>query len=64
VVDGVVQLKASPLLLLILAVGAELLSVVVTDDDAVQPLEPVTVTVKVPAVVTLMDSVEDPVLQA
>lgn len=59
-----VQLNASPLLLLILAVGAVLFSVVVTEFDAVQPLEPVTVTVKVFAVVTVIDCVDAPVLQA
>jgi hypothetical protein len=62
-VDGVAQVNASPLLLLIDAVGAALSSVVVTLVLAVQPLLPVTVAVKVPAVLTVMDEVVAPVLQ-
>jgi hypothetical protein len=62
VVDGVVQLNASPLLLLIDGLGAVLSSVVLTLVLAVQPLLPVAVTVKVPAVVTVMDDVVAPVL--
>jgi hypothetical protein len=61
VVDGVAQFRASPFLLLIEAVGAVLSSVVVALVIAVHPLLPVTVTVKVPAVVTLMAEVVAPV---
>jgi hypothetical protein len=64
VVDGVVQFSASPLLLLMLAVGTVLLSVVVALVVAVQPLLPVTVTVKVPAVLTLMAAVVAPVFHS
>ena len=63
VVDGVAQVNASPLLLLIDAVGAALSSVVVTLVLAVQPLLPVAVTVNVPAVLTVIDAVVAPVLQ-
>jgi glutamate-5-semialdehyde dehydrogenase len=52
VVDGVVQLKANPLLSAIAAVGNVLSNVVVTDSVSVHPFAPVTVTVKVPAVLT------------
>lgn len=58
------QFNASPLLLLILAVGAVVFNVVVAEAVAVQPLLPVTVTVYVPALFTLMAAVEAPVLHA
>ncbi len=56
-----VQLKLSPLLLAMPAVGAVLSKVVVADSVSVQPLADVTVTVNVPAVVTLMAAVVAPV---
>ena len=62
VVLGVAQLNPSPLLLLIEAAGAVLSSVVVTLLVAVHPLAAVTVTEKVPAVLTAMDAVVAPVL--
>ncbi|MNT98444.1 hypothetical protein D3C72_2410290 [compost metagenome] len=49
---GTEQLKANPLLLLIEAVGIVLSNVVVTLSVSVHPLAAVTVTVKVPAVLT------------
>jgi hypothetical protein len=52
-----------PVLLVIPAVGAVLSSVVLTLALAVHPLLPVAVTVKVPAVLTVMDAVVAPVLQ-
>jgi hypothetical protein len=64
VVDGVAQFRASPLLLVMLAVGAVLLSVVVADVVAVHPLLPVTVTVNVAAVLTVMAEVVAPVLHS
>ena len=64
VVDGVAQLSASPLLLVMLAVGAVLLSVVVADVVAVHPLLPVTVTVNVAAVLTVMAEVVAPVFHS
>ena len=57
-----VQFSTSPLLLLIDADGAALSNVVVALVVAVQPLLPVTVTVNVPAVFTVVDAVVDPVL--
>lgn len=48
------QLNASPLSLLMLAAGAVLLNVVVTDVDDEHPVLYVTVTVYVPAVVMLL----------
>lgn len=45
------------------AVGAVLFSVVVADAVAVQPLLAVTVTVKVPAVLTVVAAVVAPLLQ-
>src|SRR5450759_2034325 len=53
VVFGVVQFNARPLLLLIDAVGTVLSNVVVALAVAVHPLAPVTITVKVPAVLTI-----------
>ena len=61
--DGLVQFNARPLLLLMAAFGAALSSVVVADVREVQPLAPVTVTEKVPAVETEMEEVVAPVLQ-
>ena len=46
------------------AVGAVLSLVIVMDSVSVHPLEPVTVTVYVPSVVTLVDAVLSPVDQA
>ena len=51
-------------MLLIEADGAALFNVVVALVVAVQPLLPVTVTVNVPAVVTLMAAVVDPVFHS
>ena len=45
VVDGVVQLSASPLLVLMLADGAVMFCVIAIDSESVQPLAAVTVTV-------------------
>ena len=45
VVDGVVQLSASPLLVLMLADGAVMFCVITIDSVSVQPLAAVTVTV-------------------
>ena len=53
-----------PVLLVIPAVGAVMSSVVVTLVLAVQPLLPVTVTVKVPAVLTVMAEVVAPVFHS
>ena len=50
-VDGIVQLNAKPLLLLIDAPGEAMFCVIDIDDLDVQPLAPVTVTVYVPGVV-------------
>ena len=61
VVPGIVQFNARPLLLLILAAGAVLSSVVVALAVAVHPLAPVTVTVNVPAVLTVIEAVVAPV---
>ena len=61
----VVRLQVSsvlPVLFVIPAVGAALSNVVVALVVAVQPLLPVTVTVNVPAVLTVVDPVVDPVL--
>ncbi len=58
---GIVQFKARPLSLLILAVGTVLSSVIVASTVAVHPLAPVTVTVNVPAVLTVIDAVVAPV---
>ena len=63
----VVRLQVSsvlPVLLVIPAVGAVLSIVVVALAVAVHPLLPVTVTVNVPAVVTLMAAVVDPVFHS
>ena len=57
VVECVVQFSARPWLLLIDAPGTVLSNVVVTLAVDVQPLAPVTVTVKVPAVLTVIDAV-------
>jgi len=57
VVPGVVQLKASPLLLVTDTVGSVLSNVVVTLACDVHPFAPVTVTVNVPAVLTVIDGV-------
>ena len=59
----VVQFSDNPLEFVIVVEGAALSRVVETDEVAVHPLDPVTVTVNVPAVVTLMDDVVAPVLQ-
>ena len=61
VVVGTVQLNARPLLSLIPEVGGVLSNVVVTLEETVHPFDPVTVTVKVPAVLTLIDEVMAPV---
>ena len=45
VVDGVVQLSASPLLVVMLADGAVMFCVITIDSVSVQPLAAVTVTV-------------------
>ncbi len=58
---GVVQFKARTLLLLIAAVGAVLSKVVVALAVEVHPLSPFTVTVKVPAVLTVIAAVVAPV---
>ena len=63
VVDGMVQFKSSPLLFAIEAPGKVLSSVVLTEATEVQPLAPVTVTVNVPAVETVMAAVVAPVFQ-
>jgi hypothetical protein len=55
------QLKASPLLFVIVAPGAVLSNEVVTLAVEVQPLAPVIVTVNVPAVLTLIEGVVAPV---
>ena len=57
VVDGIAQDNARPGLLAIDAPGTVLFNVVVTLAVDVQPLAPVTVTVKVPAVLTVIDAV-------
>ena len=54
---GVLQSSAKPLLLAIAAVGVVLSNVVVALAVAVQPSDPVTVTVYVPAVVTIVAAV-------
>jgi hypothetical protein len=64
VVDGVVQFSASPLLVLMLAVGAVLSSVVVALVVAVHPLLPITVTVNVAAVLTVMAEVVAPIFHS
>ena len=56
----VVQLSPKPLLFDIAAVGALPSKVVVALAVEVQPFEPVTVTVNVPAVVTLVAAVVSP----
>jgi hypothetical protein len=56
VVDGIVQLNASPLLLDIEAPGAVIFCVIVMLDVDVHPLAPVTVTVYVPGAVILAAS--------
>ena len=61
VVFGIVQFNARPLLLLIVAPGAVLSNVVVTLAADVHPLAPVTVTLNVPAVLTVIDAVVAPV---
>ena len=63
VVDGTVQLKARPLSLVIEAPGKVLSKVVLTLAIEVQPLAPVTVTVNVPAVETVIAAVVEPVFQ-
>ena len=63
VVDGMVQLKSSPLLFAIDAPGNVLSKVVATLAVDVQPLAPVTVTVNVPAVFTVIAAVVAPVFQ-
>jgi hypothetical protein len=60
VVLVVVQLSPKPLLFDIAAVGALPSKVVVALAVEVQPFEPVTVTVNVPAVVTLVAAVVAP----
>ena len=55
------QLSASPLLFAIEAPGSVLSKVVLTLATEVHPLAPVTVTVKVPAVETVIDEVVAPV---
>ena len=55
------QLSASPLSFVMAATGVVLSRVVVTLADEVQPLAPVTVTLKVPAVLTVIDAVVAPV---
>ena len=62
-VDGTVQLKARPLSLEIEAPGKVLSKVVLTLAIEVQPLAPVTVTVNVPAVETVIVAVVAPVFQ-
>ena len=62
VVLGTAQVSAKPLSLEMDAFGVVLSNVVVTLAVAVQPFAPVTVTVHVPAVVTVMDAVVAPVL--
>ena len=54
---GVLQSSAKPLLLAIAAAGVVLSKVVVALAVDVQPFEPVTVTVNVPAVVTFVAAV-------
>ena len=61
VVFGIAQLNARPLLLVIVAPGAVLSNVVVTLAADVHPLAPVTVTLNVPAVLTVIDAVVAPV---
>ena len=51
VVDGIVQLNASPLLLMIEAPGTAIFCVITKLDVDVHPLLPVTVTVYVPGAV-------------
>src|SRR5690606_42011934 len=60
VVEGTEQLRSSPLLSAIAATGTELSSVVVTEALAVHPFSPATVTVKVSAVVTVIEAVVAP----
>ena len=62
IVLGMVQLKARPLSLVMEAPGGVSSKVVVTLATEVQPLAPVTVTVNVPAVETVMAAVVAPVL--
>ena len=57
---GVLQSSAKPLLLLMAAVGALPSKVVVALAVDVQPFEPVTVTVNVPAVLTVVAAVVAP----
>ena len=61
VVDGIVQVRARPLSFVIDAPGTVLSRVVVALADEEQPLSPVTVTLKVPAVLTVIDAVVAPV---
>ena len=58
---GIEQLNANPLLLLIVTVGTVLSSVVVALFVAVHPFVDVTVTVNVPALLTVMAGVVAPV---
>ena len=60
-VVGIAQFKARPLLLLIVAPGTVLFNVVVTLAVLVHPLVPVTVTLNVPAVLTVIAAVVAPV---
>ena len=63
VVEETVQLRSRPLLFAIEAPGKVLSSVVDTLAVDVQPLVPVTVTVNVPAVETVIAAVVAPVFQ-
>ena len=58
---GIEQLNANPLLLLIVTVGTVLSSVVVALFVALHPLAEVTVTVNMPASLTVMAGVVAPV---
>jgi hypothetical protein len=60
VVLGVLQSKAKPLLFAIAAVGVVLSNVMVAVAAEVQPFEAVTVTVKIPAVLTVVAAVVAP----
>ena len=61
-VDGIEQLNAKPLLLVIEAPGAAMFCVTDIDDVDVQPLAPVTVTVLIPGSVMLAFAAEPKLL--
>lgn len=59
---ALLHVSVSPLLFAMLTVGAVVFTVVVAEAEAVQPLLPITVTEKVPALLTVIASVVAPLL--